>query len=122
MTPMTPYEQLPTNNPEEFKRLVGLSTGNFQHLNGKLSNYIAEQKARNPLTKRGRKDSKLILEDRLLLTLYYLRHYPTVITRQRFLVLANRIVKRYIHARQGCWPALKNCRTTKPCWKTLPPP
>jgi hypothetical protein len=122
MTPMTPYEPLPTNNPEEFKRLVGLSTENFQHLNGKLSSYIAEQKARNPLTKRGRKDSKLILEDRLLLPLYYLRHYPTFITRRRFLVLANRIVTRYIHARQGCWPALKNWRTAKPCWKIQPPP
>ena len=79
LKPMTPYEQLPTNNPEEFKRLVGLSTENFQHLNGKLANYIAEQKARNPLTKRGRNDSKLIMEDRLLLTLYYLRHYPAFI-------------------------------------------
>jgi hypothetical protein len=31
------------------------------------------------LTRRGRKDSKLTTEDRLLLTLYYLRHYPTLI-------------------------------------------
>jgi hypothetical protein len=74
---MTPYKQLPTNNPEGFKRLVGLSTENFRHLNGKLASHIAEQKARNPLARHGRKDSKLILEDRLPLTLYYLRHYPT---------------------------------------------
>ena len=31
------------------------------------------------MTIRGRKDSKLALEDRLLLTLYYLRHYPALI-------------------------------------------
>ena len=31
------------------------------------------------MTRRGRKDSKLALEDRLLLTLYYLRHSPTLI-------------------------------------------
>lgn len=76
---MTPYAQLPLHNPEEFLRTVGLSQKDFQHLNAKLANYLDEQKALNPLTRRGRKDSKLILEDRLLLTLYYLRHYPTLI-------------------------------------------
>src|SRR5664279_6543283 len=76
---MTPYAQLPTNNSEEFMRTVGLSTEDFQHLNGKLAAYLDEQKALNPLTRRGRKDSKLAWEDRLLLTLYYLRHYPTLI-------------------------------------------
>ena len=76
---MTPYAQLPTDNPEKFIRTVGLSTEDFQHLNGKLAAYLDEQKALKPLTRRGRKDSKLALEDRLLLTLYYLRHYPTLI-------------------------------------------
>ncbi|MDO9140077.1 MAG: transposase family protein [Methylobacter sp.] len=76
---MTPYAQLPINNPKEFMRTVGLSKEDFQHLNDKLAAYIDTQKALYPLTKRGRKDSKLSLEDRLLLTLYYLRHYPTLI-------------------------------------------
>jgi AraC-like DNA-binding protein len=76
---MKPYAQLPTDNPEEYKRLVGLSKEDFQHLNSKLCAYIGEQKALSPLTRRGRKDSKLTTEDRLLLTLYYLRHYPTLI-------------------------------------------
>ncbi|MDP1595029.1 MAG: transposase family protein [Gallionella sp.] len=76
---MTPYAQLPTNKPEEFMRMVGLSKEDFQHLNKKLCAYIDAQKALHPLTRRGRKDSKLALEDRLLLTLYYLRHYPILI-------------------------------------------
>ena len=76
---MTPYAQLPTNKPEEFLRTVGLSQEDFQHLHRKLVAYLDEQKALKPLTRRGRKDSKLALEDRLLLTLYYLRHYPTFI-------------------------------------------
>ena len=76
---MTPYSQLPVNNPEEFMRTVGLSKEDFQHLNDKAASYIDLQKALNPLTLRGRKDSKMALEDRLLLTLYYLRHYPTLI-------------------------------------------
>jgi len=76
---MTPYAQLPTHKPEEFLRTVGLSHEDFLHLHGKLAAYLDEQKVLNPLTRRGRKDSKLALEDRLLLTLYYLRHYPTLI-------------------------------------------
>ena len=76
---MTPYAQLPTNKPEEFLRTVGLSQEDFLHLHGKLAAYLDEQKALKPLTRRGRKDSKLALEDRMLLTLYYLRHYPTFI-------------------------------------------
>lgn len=73
---MSPYAQLPTHNHEEFLRTVGLSQEDFLHLNEKLADYLDGQKALNPLTRRGRKNSKLILEDRLLLTLYYLRHYP----------------------------------------------
>ena len=76
---MKPYAQLPTDNPEEYKRLVGLSKEDFQHLNGKLRTYLDEQKALSPLTRRGRKGSKLATEDRLLPALYYLRHYPTLI-------------------------------------------
>ena len=76
---MTPYAQLPIHKPEEFLRTVGLSPEDFLQLHGKLAAYLDEQKALNPLTRRGRKDSKLALEDRLLLTRYYLRHYPTFI-------------------------------------------
>jgi hypothetical protein len=76
---MTPYAQLPANNSEEFIRTVGLSKDDFHDLKDKLGAHIDAQKVINPLTKRGRKDSKLSLEDRLLLTLYYLRHYPTLI-------------------------------------------
>ena len=76
---MTPYAQLPTHKPEGSLRTVGLSQEDFLHLHGKLAVYLDEQKVLNPLRRRGRKDSKLSLEDRLLLTLYYLRHYPTLI-------------------------------------------
>jgi hypothetical protein len=44
-----------------------------------LADYLDEQKALNPLTRRGRKGSTLTLEDRLLLTLYCLRHDPALI-------------------------------------------
>ena len=73
---MTPYAQLPTHKPEEFLRTVGLSPEDSLHLHRKLVVYQDEQKTLSPMTRRGRKDSKLALEDRLLLTLYFLRHYP----------------------------------------------
>ncbi len=76
---MTPYAQLPTNTPEEFLQIVGLSHEDFLDLHRKLVTYLDEQKILKPLTRRGRKDSKLSLEDRLLLTLYYIRHQPTLI-------------------------------------------
>ena len=76
---MAPYAQLPTHKPEGSLRTVGLSQEDFLHLHGKLAAYLDEQKVLHPLTRRGRKDAKLALEDRLLLTLYYLRHYPALI-------------------------------------------
>jgi AraC-like DNA-binding protein len=76
---MKPCAQLSSDNPKEFMRAVGLSKEDFHVLNDKLAAYINTQKAFNPLKMRGWKDSKLTLEDRLLLTIYYLRHYPTLI-------------------------------------------
>ena len=60
-----------------FKRTTGLSKENFQKLCSKVNNYLTKEKERNALKKRGLKESKLSLEDVVLLTLYYIRHYPT---------------------------------------------
>ena len=65
-----------TETPDNFKRMTGLSKENFQHLCDKVDVYLKEEKERNPLKKRGLK-SKIFREDRVLLTIYYLRHYPT---------------------------------------------
>jgi len=76
---MTPYANCPHTT---LKNSYGLSA-----CRKKISGILTEswrltwtnKKPSTPLTRRGRKDSKLALEDRLLLTLYYLRHYPTLI-------------------------------------------
>jgi hypothetical protein len=118
---MTPYAQLPTHKPEEFLRIVGLSQEDFLHLHGKLAAYLDEQKALNPLTRRGRKDSKLALEDRLLLTLYYLRHYPTLIN----LAAVFGISESYCHkvyARTARLLAKVEKLPNRHCWKIPPPP
>ena len=48
---MTPYAQLPTHNPEEFLRTVGLSQEDFLYLKEKLTDYLDKQKALNPINK-----------------------------------------------------------------------
>ena len=73
---MSPFEQVKKRKASIFKREVGLSLKNFKRLLGKVQRYLAEEQERNPLSRRGQK-SKLSLEDRLLLTLSYLRSYPT---------------------------------------------
>ena len=45
---MTPYAQLPTQKPEEYLRIVGLSQEDFLCLNRKLTDYLDEQKALKP--------------------------------------------------------------------------
>ncbi len=81
MPPKSHENLCPTahRQPRRIQAAGGLSKENFQHLNSRLCAYISEQKALSPLTRRGRKDSKPAAEDRLLLTLYCLRHYPALI-------------------------------------------
>ena len=62
---------------ETFKRQTGISKENFQHLCMKVDNYVKAEKDRNSFKKRGKNTSRLSAEDRILLTIYYLRHYPT---------------------------------------------
>ena len=71
------FNQLQIASPDEFKRLTGISKEDFEILYCKVADYIQSQKAIKPLRKRGVKPSKLLLEDCIILTLYYLRHYPT---------------------------------------------
>jgi len=76
---MKKYEQLKTESPEKFQRMTGISPENFQTLFDKTASYIKEETEHNRLKQRGLKTSKLSLADRILLTLYYLRHYPTFV-------------------------------------------
>ena len=73
---MKRYSSMNSLSPTEFKRTVGISKENFQELLEKLTNHLKEQKEIDPMKKRGKKGG-LVLGDRLLLTLYYLRNYTT---------------------------------------------
>ena len=73
---MSVYQQIFEQSDELFLRDVGLSKADFEQLLGKVTAYLAAQREKNPMKKRGLK-STLSVADRLLLTLTYLRHYPT---------------------------------------------
>lgn len=74
---MKPFSAVCDYKPEKFERETGLSKANFSSLVDKVAVYIDAKKQSRPLSKRGKQDSKLSPEDHVLLTLYYLRHYPT---------------------------------------------
>ncbi len=76
---MKKYQEIEMETPENFKRMTGISKEYFQNLCDKTETYIEEEKKRNPLKQRGVKKSQLSLVDCVLLTIYYLRHYPTFI-------------------------------------------
>jgi hypothetical protein len=74
---MKRFETLKHRPPRKFVRTVGIPLDQFLIVRDKIVAGIhAEQKAQ-PMKKRGKKPVTLTVEDKLLLTLTYLRHYPT---------------------------------------------
>lgn len=73
---MLRFNSLRNKNNEEFTRKVGIPYDCFMILLARIKNEISTTLLSNKLKRRGRKSS-MIIEDKLLLTLYYLRHYPT---------------------------------------------
>lgn len=61
----------------EFLRQVGIPRANFDTILEKVKAYLEAERVRNRMKRRGLKVSGLPIEDRLLLTFYYLRHHPT---------------------------------------------
>jgi len=51
---MKPYAEICNDTPHNFKRETGLSKENVNTLFAKIKDYIALQKARYPLSKRGK--------------------------------------------------------------------
>ena len=73
---MEMYQQTQEQSDEQFLRDVGVSKQTFEWLLEKVTAYLVAQREKNPMKKRGLK-STIPLAERLLLTLTYLRHYPT---------------------------------------------
>jgi hypothetical protein len=71
------YAKITTKSAAKFKRLVGISQDDFTHVVKWLKLEQSDIKKHRPQKRRGLTTSKVSLEDRVLLTFYYLRHYPT---------------------------------------------
>jgi len=69
--PVTKYDKVKTLRPDKFRRLTGVKPTVFNKM------VVVLKRAEKQKRKRGGKLPKLCLEDRLLLTLEYLRDYPT---------------------------------------------
>ena len=74
---MSKFETIKNQKPDSFLREVGVSLDKFILVLKKVTDNIKQHHEKYPLKKRGRKSS-LCLEDMLLLTFYYLRHYMTL--------------------------------------------
>ena len=70
------FEQAKLQKKSEFKRDTGISLDNFNAIIGLVKSHIADIYIKNPNRAKGVKPS-ICVEDKILLTLYYLRHYPT---------------------------------------------
>ncbi|NJO18112.1 MAG: transposase family protein, partial [Thioploca sp.] len=75
---MNPFEKYKTQSADNFVRTVGISLDKFQALVELIRTTLQVQQEHNRLKKRGLK-SRLSLENQMLLTLLYLRDYPTFI-------------------------------------------
>ena len=73
---MSIFQQTLEQSDEHFLRDVGISKVTFQQLLDKAASYLAVQREKTPMKKRGLKSS-ISLADQLLVTLTYLRHYST---------------------------------------------
>ena len=78
------YNELDRLSEDEFRRTIGISRSHFEYLLSSLERHIEESRLKDPMKKRGI-SGEFYLGDKLLLTLYYLRHYATFsVLGQRF--------------------------------------
>lgn len=73
---MLRYNEAMNLSAERFQRMVGVSFQKFHYLLAKLTEEVEHRREKNPMSKRGL-SSAISLNDKLLLTLYYIRHYTT---------------------------------------------
>lgn len=60
-----------------FRRRVGIRRRTFRQIYQHVRRYLDDERQQNPLSRRGKKPTALTLTEKLLLTLVYLRQYPT---------------------------------------------
>jgi hypothetical protein len=71
------FESLTSLSSEEFLRDVGMTLEQFLTVRDQVVAAMIAERVRAPIKNRGKQTSRLTVEDKLLLTLTYVRHYPT---------------------------------------------
>jgi hypothetical protein len=71
------YETVEQIAPKKFRRKVGVSQRTFWALVSKVSTWLTEHRAKHPMSCRGKKARQLSVADHVLLTMVYVRQYPT---------------------------------------------
>ena len=74
---MRRFTTVSRQSPEDFLRDVGITHDQFLLVRDQLLLLITTERTRWPMKRRGKQSSQLTVEDKLLLTLTYLRHYAT---------------------------------------------
>jgi len=70
-------ERLKRRTGKKFRRSVGIRRRTFRQLSRQVRDAIEQERRDQPLKRRGKKSTTLSIEDKLLLTLVYLRQYHT---------------------------------------------
>lgn len=70
-------ERIKRKNGKNFRRFVGIRRRTFRQLSRQVRDYINQERREQPLKQRGKKSNTLSIEDKLFLTLLYLRQYQT---------------------------------------------
>jgi len=74
---MTRFAIIQAYPSDKFTRIVGIRLDQFLALRDQLVASLRAEQEAHPMKKRGKKATMLSLEDKLLLTLTYVRHDPT---------------------------------------------
>jgi AraC-like DNA-binding protein len=70
-------ERLKRRTGKKFRRAIGIRQRTFRQLDRQVRDYLEQERRNQPLKRRGKKSERLSIEDKLLLTLLYLRQYHT---------------------------------------------
>ncbi len=70
-------ERLKQRTGKKFRRAAGIRQRTFRQLCRQARGYLEQERRDHPLKRRGKKSKKMSIEDKLLLTLLYLRQYHT---------------------------------------------
>ncbi len=74
---MTYLDTLKQCSSKKFRRKLGIRRRTFRQILKQVRHYEDKDRDERPLSRRGKKSSALLLDEKLLLTLVYLRQYPT---------------------------------------------